>query len=74
MTRKHCTYTACGLPLRADKSQFEVRVAPDYEHEGGCPGSYCDAECWEAQKAVHQLRKCFADAETMLSETQPITG
>lgn len=79
MTRKHCAYTACGLPLRADKAQFEVRVAAEIQaREEQAVGTYCDPFCWEAErvrKAVHSVMKnLILDAEAVLSGEHAITG
>ena len=72
-TRKHCAYTACGLPLRADRAQFEVRVAAERQaREEQAVGTYCSPFCWEAEqarKAVHSIIKSLhADAEHVLSD------
>ena len=48
--RRACDY--CDAPLIDEDARLEVRVAPDLQaRERRATGTFCDVECWEAQRA-----------------------
>ena len=64
---KHCDW--CAEKLTDERSRFEVRVAPGYDH---LVGIFCGCECWEAAKVRKSvqttLKTLISDAETVLSD------